>query len=64
MNQKEREPNLIWLVNWIWRDSSVIFGGQQEGNSRSRFTGVNLLLFSRKEKGQKFNEVSENLDSS
>ena len=22
---------LIWLVNWMWRDSSVIPGGQQEG---------------------------------
>ena len=21
---------LIWLVNWMWRDSSVIPGGQQE----------------------------------
>ena len=30
MDRKERERNLIWLVNWMWRDSSVIPGGQQE----------------------------------
>ena len=31
MDWKEWGPNLIWLVNWIWRDSSIIPSmGQQD----------------------------------
>ena len=29
MDRIERKPNLIWLVNWIWRGFLVISEGQQ-----------------------------------